>query len=497
MSTPASRRQAAKPQSYRCPPRRRGLLLSLRFGATDLAVLEDLIDTARAGGINLLCIELERGLRTDRHPELAAPWAVNKPDLRRIIDHARRSGMEVVPALALFSHQDYILRAHPEWRDPRTRFPRFAETAWRRCEMDLLDEALDLFQPRLAHIGHDEAITAYDARRRVPVASSWRVFADHVTRLHDHLAARGVRTMLWADMLLDPARFRGACFAHSGCYGGAPDHFDRALDRLPRDIVLCDWHYEMAPEFPSLRHLQDSGFETIACGRFPVNMALLTRYALIHRTPRFGGMMATLWHAVNRRNHKALRALIVQNAATMRGEPLAFGDAVIAKALAAPLSEPLPAGPFHRTLSFAGDAFGPFASSGWTDLRYAEYLRATDDRIAGPRLPHAMELRAGRCGRIAFSLTVQPGLAFRELRVRAWLPSPCANAISVATPRQGERLILSSDRPLRGRGIDVTTIVRGESCVGISLSFDNRSDRTWAVFARLEFHGVAAPPVFK
>lgn len=33
-----------------------------------------------------------------------------------------------------------------------------------------------------------------------------------------------------------------------------------AVDRIPKDVVLCDWHYDKLDAYPSVGHLLDKGF---------------------------------------------------------------------------------------------------------------------------------------------------------------------------------------------------------------------------------------------
>ena len=33
-----------------------------------------------------------------------------------------------------------------------------------------------------------------------------------------------------------------------------------AIDRIPKDIILCDWHYELRDHYPSVPYFQEKGF---------------------------------------------------------------------------------------------------------------------------------------------------------------------------------------------------------------------------------------------
>jgi hypothetical protein len=80
-------------------------------------------------------------------------------------------------------------------------------------------------------------------------------------------------------------------------------------DRLPRSIVICDWHYSDDQEnFPSLAKLQKEGFRVIA--------ATWKKEKTIFASSRFAarntayGMMATSWFYVQRGNWAVVDEII-------------------------------------------------------------------------------------------------------------------------------------------------------------------------------------------
>ena len=65
------------------------------------------------------------------------------------------------------------------------------------------------------------------------------VFAKVVTELHGHISGKHRLTMLmWADRLIDGDEFNMGEWEASKV-GTAP-----AADKIPKDIILCPWHYE-------------------------------------------------------------------------------------------------------------------------------------------------------------------------------------------------------------------------------------------------------------
>jgi len=98
---------------------------------------------------------------------------------------------------------------------------------------DLIDEIVEVAQPRrYVHIGHDE-VYQIGVCKRCRGKDPAKLFADHVITLHDHIAKKGLGTMMWADML-HPAPVR-------------PYLTFPAADMLPRDIVMLDfvWYFNL------------------------------------------------------------------------------------------------------------------------------------------------------------------------------------------------------------------------------------------------------------
>ncbi len=228
--------------------------------------------------------------------------------------------------------------------------------------------------------------------------------------------------MMWADMLLDPRCFRDACFSQAGCSGGPPDHLDRALDRLPRDIVMCDWHFEPAREFPTIRYLQDVGFDTLGCSGFPVNTALFTRYALAHRTRHFLGMMVTAWHTIDRGNQATLTRIIRQNGRTLARTASCWQRDPRVKRIAAvcaAATKPVPPGRPRMIYRFTIDGAGALHSRGWIDFGYREYPLASP-QFKGPAHGIAIEGRAGGLDHLRVASRARTLFPPRRIAGRHW-----------------------------------------------------------------------------
>ena len=160
------------------------------------------------------------------HIELAGGAVLEQDEVRDLVEYARRLHITLIPEVQTLSHAYYIVCAHPELSE-RSDTP-YSDTY---CPsnpdvyplvFDLLDEVLDVFDPPALSIGHDEAwaVGTCPVCRSKPAA---RLIAGDITRLHDHLARRNVKTWMWADTL-DPG-FRNWAWTRqdSGWFLQPPD----------------------------------------------------------------------------------------------------------------------------------------------------------------------------------------------------------------------------------------------------------------------------------
>src|ERR1700752_5017373 len=74
-----------------------------------------------------------------------------------------------------------------------------------------------------------------------------KLFAKQVNDLHAHIVGKRKREMLmWADRLLD-----AKALGYSE-WEAATNHTWDAINLIPKDIIMCDWHYEKQVSYPSV-----------------------------------------------------------------------------------------------------------------------------------------------------------------------------------------------------------------------------------------------------
>lgn len=100
--------------------------------------------------------------------------------------------------------------------------------------------------------------------------------------------------MMWADRLLD-GRATGY-----GPWEGSTNGTAAALNRIPTDVILCDWHYGKRTEYPSIPLFLKKGFRVWPAGWDKTDATIaLVQFARRHRQPRLLGHLATTWGKVS------------------------------------------------------------------------------------------------------------------------------------------------------------------------------------------------------
>jgi hypothetical protein len=237
-----------------------------------LPALEQLLgEVAPALGINWVIAEVNGNFDFKSHPEAAEKDPMTAADAQRLVRLARSNGIQLVPMYNCLGHQSWkekaaaLLRAHPEFNEA----PEMDATAkdfycmsWcpsnqdvNALVFDLFDELLDAFDARAFHVGMDEVFILGECPRCKNTPNSV-LFAKSVCDLHSHLVGkRGVEMQMWGDRFLDAETV--------GCkhvWEGSGNQTWQAIDLVPRDIVMTDWHYEPWDFFPSVAFLQEKGF---------------------------------------------------------------------------------------------------------------------------------------------------------------------------------------------------------------------------------------------
>ncbi|KPK66044.1 MAG: hypothetical protein AMK73_01140 [Planctomycetes bacterium SM23_32] len=260
-------------------------------------------------GVNLLVLEVNYAYDYRSYPQVAERDALTREDVMRITSACRDVGIEPVPQMNCLGHQSWrgrsfgLLRAFPEF-DERPDIPQDADQDALYCRsycplhpqvhevvFGLMDELAEVFGAEQFHVGMDEVfLIAEDQCPRCAGKDPAELFAGEVSALANHLADRGVTTWMWGDRFINAEQFP------TGKWEGSANGTWPAIDAVPTDIVICDWHYERAFETPAF--FAEKGFGVVTCPWQKEDVALeeldIMR-RLRERSDRALGMLQTTW----------------------------------------------------------------------------------------------------------------------------------------------------------------------------------------------------------
>ncbi len=263
-------------------------------------------------GVNLLIAEINYDYAFESHPEVREEHAISRVAALALARASREHGIRPIPQLNCLGHQSWekktfgLLRAHPELDETpglypdnegiycRSWCPRHPDV--NALVFDLMDELLELFQADAFHVGMDEVfMLASEHCPRCHGADPGDVFGCAVEDYYGHLVKQGgVEMWMWGDRLLDNG------VMGYGEWESATNGTHTAIGRVPRDVVICDWHYESnRGTYPSIPFFLEQGFRVLPAGwREPRAVEALIRFSEKHRDERLLGYLATTWGAV-------------------------------------------------------------------------------------------------------------------------------------------------------------------------------------------------------
>lgn len=273
-------------------------------GQGSLALKKDIPALAKMG-INLLILQVDYSFEYESHPELRARGSLlTKQRARELADLCRAKGIWLIPQFQCLGHQDGspLLAKYPEFALIPGAVPTVAGNNFREWDplnprlneivFQLMDELLDAFQADALHVGMDEVFRlGHERSPSTRGKDPAKLFAQAVNDYYDHLVRkRNVQMLMWGDRLIDAGKMDYGAYESSNV-GTAP-----AVDMIPRDIIICDWHYELRSSYPSVPMFIQKGFRVLPCSwnRNTATGALLG-YSMRQKSPLMLGHLFTTW----------------------------------------------------------------------------------------------------------------------------------------------------------------------------------------------------------
>ena len=269
--------------------------------------------------INTLILRVDFNYQFKSHPELRDAVALSFEDVKKMVAACKKNNIKLVPQINLLGHQSWasqtsnLLKVYPEFDEtPWVKMPE--KYAWPNADslycksycplhpkvhkivFALVDEICEVFEADDFHAGMDEVFYIGDAKcPRCKKKDKAVLFAGEVKKIRDHLAESRRTLWIWGDRLLD------GYTTGMGMWEASKNNTHQSIDLIPKDIIICDWHYERADK--SAVYFAMKGFKVVTCPwRNPAiaitqlnDMLNFRSTATNELKPRFYGMIQTVW----------------------------------------------------------------------------------------------------------------------------------------------------------------------------------------------------------
>lgn len=271
-----------------------------------------LVSEARAAGFNAIQVHIMDGVQLNQAPWKTRNDAWTKEQFANWVIGVQNQGMEVIPEISLLTHQEKFFQDHhPDLMFNSTTYNPLSDKTYQHV-FAILDEIIEIIGPKAIHIGHDELAGNSVASKRKWLQHDEEMlpadlFLLDVLKVYNYLKQKGVETWLWGDMLISPNEFPTMLARH--LHGSVSGYGKPLRDKLPKDIVICDWHYlDQQSDFPSLDIMQKEGFRVVgATWKNETTIRNFSRYAAQHNAY---GMMASTWFHVQRKEWDIVKRII-------------------------------------------------------------------------------------------------------------------------------------------------------------------------------------------
>jgi hypothetical protein len=269
--------------------------------------------------VNTLILRVDFNYQYDSHPELRDTVSLSKSDVKKLVNVCKSNNIRIIPQINLLGHQSWastthnLLRVYPQFDEtPHVKMPE--KYVWpnpdglycksycplhpdvHKIVFELVDEICDVFESNAFHAGMDEVFYIGDDKcPRCGGRDKAELFANEVRLIRDHLNQKNRVLWIWGDRLID-GKTTGL-----GMWEASLNNTHRAIDMIPKDVMICDWHYER-PDKTAV-YFAMKGFKVVTCPwRNPgvavaqaEDMVRFRKDATATMRENFQGMVQTEW----------------------------------------------------------------------------------------------------------------------------------------------------------------------------------------------------------
>jgi len=244
----------------------------LMAGRDKTTQLTEVVGKLADVGINAIVAEINYGYAYESHPELRAGNPSTKEDIGKLVAACREHHVRLIPQFQCLGHQSWsrhtypLLVKYPQFDESPGKYPENKDIycrSWCPLHPDvnpiifaLMDELIAAFEADALHVGMDEVFLIGDeACSRCKGKDKAELFAKAVNDYHKHLVGKHKLEMLiWGDRLIDAETIK------YGRWEASANGTAGAVDLIPKDIIICDWHYEPREAYESVPMFLEKGF---------------------------------------------------------------------------------------------------------------------------------------------------------------------------------------------------------------------------------------------
>lgn len=235
---------------------------------------------------NTIILELNANMRLDRHPELnigavqfarhlnssrldrppgihmeyqnsshqdnADGQVLEKEEVADLVSYMRKFNIEVIPELPSLTHSYYLLAGHEDLAEnldqpyPDTYCPLKPEIY--KIYFDVLDEYIDVIHPSMIHVGHDEWRMEKNLCALCRGKDYGALYAKDLKKIHAYLQAKGIKTAIWGDHLLESVTQKDhqTWKSSTGYQYNIPGALtpEQVVQLIPKDILVFNWFWD-------------------------------------------------------------------------------------------------------------------------------------------------------------------------------------------------------------------------------------------------------------
>jgi len=269
--------------------------------------------------VNTLILRVDYSYQFESHPELRDSTALSKKDVKKLVAVCKKNNINIIPQINLLGHQSWagnigkLLEVYPEFDEtPKVKMPE--KYVWpnqdglycksycplhpdvHKVVFAVMDEICEAFEADAFHAGLDEVF--YIGEKQCPRCGGRdkaELFAGEVRVLRDHLSDKGRRLWIWGDRLID-GKATGM-----GEWSASYNNTCRAVDMIPKDVMICDWHYNRPEQTPVYFAMKE--IDVVTCPYRIPGVAVLQVQDMVrwreNANPvmknHYQGMLQTVW----------------------------------------------------------------------------------------------------------------------------------------------------------------------------------------------------------